>query len=157
MPQEFRFRLQAVQRVRQLEFEHRQRIVGERLRKIGGEQAIIAALSQDLTSMNDETKRLLSGGSVDVGSVSRYRLRVGYIREQIASSEMQILELERELAAERAAMVKASVAVKAIDKLRERRHAAYLVQVKRRETVEQDETALQMHRWVHDRSGASSQ
>ncbi|GJM25487.1 MAG: hypothetical protein DHS20C16_19020 [Phycisphaerae bacterium] len=145
MAQKFKFRLETVRRVRQLDFEDKQRIVAERLRRIGSEQAIIAALEVERTSMNDETKRLLSGGHVNVDGVSRYRIRVGYLRDQILDAENRILEHEKTLAVERAAMVKASVAVKAIEKLKERKLAAYELQLKRLEMVEQDETAQQMH------------
>jgi len=144
--QKFKFRLETVRRVRQLEFEAKQRIVANRLRKIGSEQAIIAALERERESMNEETKRLLSGGHVNIDGVSRYRVRVGYLRGPDLDAENRILAHERELKAERAAMVKASVAVKALEKLEERQLAAYELQQRRLETVEQDETAQQMHR-----------
>ncbi len=144
MAQEFKFRLETVRRVRQLEFEAKQRIVADRLRKIGSDQAIIAALERERTSMNDETKRLLSGGQVNIDGVSRYRLQVGYLRDQILDAENRILGHEKELAAERAAMVKSSVAVKAIDKLRERQFAAHELLLKRLETADQDEAAQQV-------------
>ena len=136
MAQKFKFRLETVRRVRQLEFEAKQRIVANRLRKIGSEQAIIAALERERESMNEETKRLLSGGHVNIDGVSRYRVRVGYLRGQILDAENRILAHERELKAERAAMVKASVAVKALEKLEERQLAAYELQQKRFETIE---------------------
>ena len=132
--------------MRQIEFEGRQRIVADRLRKIGGEQAIIAALGRELASMNDETKRLLSGGQVNIDGVCRYRIRSQYLREQVGHAQGRVFEHERELAAERAAMTQASVAAKAIEKLKERRYAAHRLQLKQLETVEQDETALQIHR-----------
>ncbi len=132
--------------MRQLAFEERQRVVAERLRKIGSEKAIIAALNAELRSMNEESKRLLAVGQVNVDGVCRYRYRAGYLREQVGSAEMRVLQHERELQAERNAMVKASVAVKALEKLKERRLAAHVLQIKHLETVEQDETALQIHR-----------
>lgn len=155
MAQKFKFRLETVRRVRQLEFEEKQRVVADRLRRIGSEKAIIAALTQERASMNEETRRLLSGGQVNVGGVSRYRARVGYLRNQILDAENRISEHERALALERAVMVKASVAVKAIEKLKERQRAAYELQLKRVETVEQDETAQQMHqRMEHSTNSA---
>ena len=155
MAQKFKFRLETVRRVRQLEFEEKQRVVADRLRRIGSEQAIIAALEQERASMNEETRRLLSGGHVNVGGVSRYRVRVGYLRNQILDAENRISEHERALVMERAAMVKASVAVKAIEKLKERQLAAYELQLKRLETVEQDETAQQMHRRTEDSTNSA--
>lgn len=132
--------------MRQLEFEERQRVVAQRLRKIGSERAIIAALDGELRSMNEASRQMLAVGQVNVDGVCRYRYRAGYLREQVGSAEMRILQHERELKIERAAMVKASVAVKALEKLKERRLAAHLLQMKHLEAVEQDETALQLHR-----------
>ncbi len=151
MAQQFKFRLETVRRVRQLDFEARQRVVAERLRKIGSEKAIIAALKRERKSMNDETKRLLSGGQVNVDGVSRYRLGVGYLRDQILDAENRIASHEKELATERAAMVKASVEVKAIEKLKERQLAAHELQLKRLESAEQDETAQQLFHRIERR------
>jgi flagellar biosynthesis chaperone FliJ len=73
-------------------------------------------------------------------------LRVQFLRRQIAESEARTRLLEQELVRERAEMLAANVAVKALDKLKERRLQRFNQEQERLAAAEQGELALQLHR-----------
>jgi flagellar biosynthesis chaperone FliJ len=142
----FVFRLDAVRKVRQRAFEEKQRIVAERRRAIAAEQARAAALRAEIQSENETGRREQASGPLDIPQICRARLRVQFLRRQIAESEARTRLLEQELVRERAEMLAANVAVKALDKLKERRLQRFNQEQERLAAAEQGELALQLHR-----------
>lgn len=142
----FVFRLEAVRTVRQRAFEDKQRVVAARRRAIAAEQERIAALQAEIHGENDAARQEQAGGRLDIPAVCRARLRVAFLRRQIAEREVRVLAHERELVRERAEMLAANVAVKALDKLEERGRRRFTEEQERRATAEQGEIALQLHR-----------
>lgn len=142
----FVFRLEAVRRLRQRAFEEAQRVVANRLRAIGRERAMIEAARAQTREQLDASRVVLAGGVLDLTAVRGYRAVAMLLARRIAESEGRVGEHERALAAERAAMVRASVAVKALEKLKERRRMRFDEDVRRREGAEESEMAIGMHR-----------
>ena len=146
MAKRFTFRLETVLRLRQRAFEEAQRVVATRLRAIGRERSMIEAARVQISEQVAQSRAVQSADRLDVGSVCRHRAYVMFLSRGIAECTERMRQHEKELAAERKAMIDASVAVKAIEKLKERRLARHLAELNRQETAEQNEFAIQMHR-----------
>jgi flagellar export protein FliJ len=142
----FQFRLETVLRLRRRQFEERERVVAARLRLMEQERGRIAEAERAIAEAADQSRTLQAAGSLDVASIRQQRghmlVQHGLIRE----ATQRLADHEAHLARERAAMIEAHVALKAIEKLKERRYARYLEEVKRVETAEQNEAAIERHR-----------
>jgi flagellar FliJ protein len=146
MAAKFTFRLETVLRLRRRAFEEAQRVVAERLRAIAGERSIIAAARASWEDHRTQSRTVQGAERLDVAAVRSYRTHMLFLNRRVADCEARIRRHETQLETERAAMVAAQVAVKAIEKLKERRFNRYLDEVNRRENAELGECALQAHR-----------
>jgi flagellar export protein FliJ len=142
----FVFRLEAVRKVRQRAFEDKQRVVAERRRRITAEQARKQTLLAEIGEETATSRQAQASAAIDVQTICRSRLRVQFLRRQIAETEERIRGHEKELERERAEMLAAKVAVKALEKLKERRLERFIEEEERRAASEQGEIALQLHR-----------
>lgn len=143
MSRGFTFRLETVLRVRREAFEERQRVVAVRLRGLQAEQHRAADLEGRIALALEESRLAQAGGVVDLQQVRGLRVFVFSLRQQLEQVNFAIKRQEEHLRKERAAMIEASVALKAIEKLRERRLERYLQDEQRREAAEAGELAIQ--------------
>ena len=146
MAKRFTFRLETVLRLRRRTFEEAQRVVATRLRAVGREQAMVEATGVQVREQTAQRRSVQTARRLDVGAVRGHRAYVMFLHRRIGEGEQRIRQHEEKLESERAAMIQASVAVKALEKLKERRRARHLEEVKRQEAAEHNEIALQMHR-----------
>lgn len=143
MARGFQFRLETVLRVRREAFEQRQRIVAARLRALQEEQRRAADLHGRIAEALDESRAAQASGAVDLQRVRGLRVFVFSMRQQLEQVNFAIKRQEELLQKERAAMIEASVALKAIEKLKERRRQRYEQDEQRREAAEAGELAIQ--------------
>jgi flagellar export protein FliJ len=141
----FTFRLETVLRVRRDAFEERQRIVAARVRVLQAEQGRAADLERWIDAALDESRHAQAAPHVDLEQVRGVRVYVYSLRQQLEQVNAAIQRQQDLLQKERAAMVEASVALKAIEKLKERRRARYLQDEQRRESAEEGELAIQAY------------
>ncbi len=146
MAGKFKFRLETLLRVRQRAFEAAQQVVAERLRTIERERQMLAAAQAQIDDQVALSRAARSAGQLDVGALTGHRLHVRFLQRRLMECGQRVAAHERELARERAAMVEASVAVKALEKLKERQAARHAAEISRQEAAEQAELALQIHR-----------
>lgn len=146
MASRFQFRLETVLRLRRRRFEERERVVAARLRLMEEERMRIATAERAIAEAADKSRALQAAGPLDVASIRRQRGHMQVQHGLIGEAMQRLAEHEAQLARERAAMIEAHVALKAIEKLKERRYARYLEEVKRAETAEQNEAAINRYR-----------
>jgi flagellar export protein FliJ len=146
----FQFRLETVLRLRRRAFEDKQRVVAVRLGEIAWRDNDIAALEADIRAELDRSRAVQRSARLDVSAVRAGRTHVQSLRRRIAQLRFEVVEHQPLLEGERAEMVKASVALKAIEKLKERRLARHQEDAERRENTELNEISINTFR----RSGA---
>lgn len=150
MARGFVFKLEPVLRLRRRALEDAQRVVATRLRAIAQERSAIDSAEARIAEQCGASRSIQATGVLDVPAVRGHRTLTRFLRTCIAESEARIAAHEGELAKERAAMVEASVAVKSLEKLEQRRRERYEQEQRRREAAESDEIALQLHRRVRN-------
>jgi flagellar FliJ protein len=115
------------------------------MRKIADEQATIESCRAQMQGEVRQSRRMQSPGMLDVGVVRRHRVRITCLEDAIAAAQRRIDEHEAQLEQERSELAKASVALKAIEQLKERRYNRYMEEANRADRREQDEFAAQMY------------
>ncbi|MCB9851320.1 MAG: hypothetical protein H6817_11525 [Phycisphaerales bacterium] len=150
MAGKFVFRLEPVLRMRQRAFESHQRIVAERLRAIGREQTLMLAAREQIAEQV-AIARDQRVGRIDMMDMRGSRAHLAFLNRRVAECAQRIVAHEHELEHERSDMVAARVAVRALEKLKERRAERYSQAIERREAADQAELALQMFRQGKDR------
>jgi flagellar export protein FliJ len=144
MARRFVFRLETVQRVRALREQQAQRdLAAERAAITQLEQANAAA-QREIAATHDRLVGAQRGAQIDATELARGRAWVAQLRAQILQREHQIAQHAAKLEALLDVWRMARKELKVIEKLRERRYAAYADDLRRREQLEQDEVAQRM-------------
>ncbi len=145
MAKRFRFRLDTILRLRKRILEERQVVVAKRLQAIAIEQGLVSQARELLADEAVESRAMQGQGSVNVSHLRSYRMHSLYLGSVISECNARMAAHERELERERQEMVEASVAVKAIEKLKERRLQRHQRQLAKEEQMQQEEFYAQMH------------
>lgn len=138
----FTFKLETLLKVRRRELQAAQRVVAERLRTIGGIESMIDRANEWIAWEYDQVRGALANQRFDARTMIRSGDYVASLRSQVEVNKNTLTDQRRVLASEREALVRASVNVKALEKLRERRLAEYRQQQERRERSAEDEAAV---------------
>ncbi len=146
MPRGFVFRLETVLRMRRRAFDEKQRTVARRLREIRRRESMIAAIFEQVSAQAAAARVEQNKELLDVALIRGHRSHGTFLLGRIEQLREETRRHEALLQQEREEMVKASVAFKAIEKLRERRLARYHEEQSRRDQKEQNEIAIEMHR-----------
>ena len=147
MANRFRFRLEAVRKVRKSKEDQCRRLVARRLRETSRIEAGITALTEQLGWLHGDMRSFAEGpsraGSLDMTLLRRQRVYANYLQGKVAEARGQLADQRAELDREQGELAEARKQVKVIDKLEERRRAQYDLQMHRAERAEADETAGQ--------------
>ncbi len=146
MPGKFVFRLETVLRLRRHKLEEKQIVVAKRLQAIAQERANIEAAREQCSIGVGQSRDVQRSGRLDVPTIRAYRHHMVFLHQYVHECERRIRDHEEKLKSERGEMIKAQVACKAIEKLKERRKERHDKEVNRLEMAEQGEFSLQMHR-----------
>ena len=145
MARRFQFPLETLLRVRAL----RER---EAKRKVAAQRAEIARLDRQNRQTAEEISRqqaeLLAGqqhGRLDPSALQRGRAWIAHLRRTITLRQAQRVALEAQWQQLQAAWLAARTQLRIIEKLRERRWAAYRHDHSRSEQAAADELAQQLH------------
>jgi len=141
----FRFRLEAVLKLRQQREDACQRVVAARLREIAAAERQLAVLR---TESLDETARLRTLSESSAASqnwivqLRRSRAYLGFVQRSVAEQEAKLAELNGQLDAERGQLIEVAKQLKVVEKLRERHWRRHQEHERRAEAALADEAAL---------------
>lgn len=141
----FRFRLEPLLKLRQHRERERQKEHAEALQKVQAQNQHLAAIDQD-RSRTLERQRSLQTGKLSTSRLlahSRYLLR---LKGDTMTGREVLRSLEQQAERRRQNLVEAARQRQIYEKLRERRKEAYYKESERRETIDNDETALNSFR-----------
>lgn len=144
----FRFRLQALQRLREMNRDELRVRLAEAFRAEQIVQEQQTALAAEAASLADARRRLVAEGALDVTRLlesQRYQL---LLEAQIRTLAEQAARLAEEVDVRRQAVVEADRHVRALDKLRERRFEQHVKGEQTAEAKRLDEVATM--RWEAD-------
>ena len=146
MAKRFRFRLEAVLKVRKRKRDEARRVVADRQRRISRIADQITACRNGIGEAVDESRRAQHAAAPDVTTLRRYRSYIGAMDRAIGNAEAEMDRQHERLRQEQRQLTLANKEVKAIEKLRERQLARHDEQQQRADRAESDEIALQLHR-----------
>ena len=135
----FRFRLDAVERLRRQDRDGQRRKVAEAARDVQHVENRIALLTQQLADTVDGTRRQRQAQLLDVVSLKRQQFYRGELNRRIEESNKGLLEKLTALEAQRATLIESSRQLKVIEKLRERFRARHEEKMRRIERRAMDE------------------
>ena len=135
----FRFRLDAVERLRRQDRDGQRRKVAEAARDVQHVENRIALLTQQLADTVDGTRRQRQAQFLDVVSLKRQQFYRGELNRRIEESNKGLLEKLAALEAQRATLIESSRQLKVIEKLRERFRARHEEKMRRIERRAMDE------------------
>ena len=145
----FRFRLEAVLRVRQRALEARQRSVTEGQRALSAVDSRVASLSHQMRQSFLESVEHRGRSTLDVAALRGNQFFRGWLHRKIMDAQDELARRREELQTERAQLAEARKQFKVIETLRERRRRQHALAASREERWEADEVGLQ--RFVRDR------
>lgn len=144
MARRFRFRLDAVERLRCTVRDAQQRVVADAARAVAAAQRRESAWADDLHGSFVGSRMVQSAARVDMACLRTYQLYRGWLRRTIESAGAEVSERSQTLEGERTKLAEASKQLKVIQKLRERQWRRHIQEIKREEQAVNDEAAVHM-------------
>jgi len=145
MPGRFRFRLEAVRKVRQQAQDAQQRVVAGVLREIGQTEVGVRRLTEELRAEVGATRTAQSAQRLDLARIRGHQFRQTWLQGRILDGQTELARQQARLEQERAKLAEASRRLKVIEKLRERQWERFVTEERRAEQRDNDETANQLH------------
>ena len=145
MARRFRFRLEAVQRIRTNDRDRRRRVVAEAVRAMRSVQQRIDDCNELLRASVDRTSDLQRSQRIDMHSLRSQRFYGGYLHRQLLLAGEELVARQTELDARRGELTEATKRLRAVEKLRERQWERHRRQLAREEQADADEDALQKY------------
>lgn len=146
MAQRFQFRLEAVLKVRRQRRDHCRRRFAEQLRRVQQQERRLVDLHDQVQTESRARRSDARQAELDMSLLRSRQYYVGHLQRTIEAQEVELERLRRELEAERATLVGASRELKVIEKLRERQWERHCTTASRRETIEADESSVDLFR-----------
>lgn len=142
----FEFRYETLLRIRRQREDERKRIVAARLQEIAKLEARRQAIVDRIRQQSEETRRMLSCDTVNVDELKFGRHWMLRLQRGVLETEAAIVRQRAALVEERVRLVEATREVKVLVRLKERRQAAFALEMNRREQLELDEMSVMRHR-----------
>jgi flagellar FliJ protein len=137
VPNRFTFKLEAVLEQRKHVERQRQRDVAAAQHKLLQVQAELDAMS----AVKRASAKELRLGKISVATLAAHQRFAAATRHKGAALNRSLVEARRELDAAQLALIEAAKQRKVMEKLREREHARWAEQLRKRELAEADEIA----------------
>jgi len=144
MAERFKFRLEAVRKLRRRAQDLQQRVVAQRLRTVVAVQDRLSRLQRQQEEAADSDRILRSESAIDLPLLRQQQFYRLCLDHQMQQGFLDLSQRERELALERERLVEASRRLKIIEKLRERRLQRHQTWLRRFEQSQMDEVASQL-------------
>ncbi|MBX3394089.1 MAG: flagellar FliJ family protein [Phycisphaerae bacterium] len=141
----FKFRYETLLRIRRQLEDERKRIVAARLQEIAETESHRQAILDRIRQQSEETRRALSAETVNVDELKFGRHWMLRLQRGVLEADATIVRQRAALAEERVRLAEAARAVKVLVRLKERRQAAYEMEMNRREQLELDEISVLRH------------
>ncbi len=145
MARRFRFRLEAVQRIRTDDRDRRRRGVAEAVRAIRSVQQRIDDCNEQLRASVDRTSDLQRSQRIDMPLLRSQRYYAGYLHGQLLLAGGELDTRQEELDARRCELAEATKRLRVVEKLRDRQWERHRQQLAREEQADADESALQKY------------
>ncbi len=143
MAKRFRFRLEPVLTLRQRSEDMQRRVVADRLRDLLRGREAMMELRRGVADAISQTRRDRVEERLDIAAAlqgQRWRL---HLARRIARQQADIDRIQSALRADREELARRSKDRKALETLRDRKHAEHVTEQARREQMEMDEIATQ--------------
>ncbi|NOT01280.1 MAG: hypothetical protein HOP29_11700 [Phycisphaerales bacterium] len=145
MAKAFRFRLDPWLTVLKAREAVQQRAVAEQVRDVQRREVVLTDVKEQASEAVEATRRMREERRVDAfGHMQVLQWRVHLANRMVREAEALKIA-EGALVGARELLVARARDVKVLEKLREKRRAAYQAEVDRRERVEMDEVGVQMY------------
>jgi len=145
MAKKFRFKLEAVRKLRERERDVQRRKVAEAVRALTVAERRVESLNESLRGTMAEGRNVQSSGKLDLGLVRSQRFYQSWLHGTILESNTELITRERELVVERAELGRVNARYKSLEKLKERKWQRHLQEVSKEERAMFDEIAVQRY------------
>ena len=146
MAKRFQFRLEAVLKVRRQRRDHCRRLFAEQLRHVQQQERRLVDLHEQVRTESRARRSDALQAELDMSLLRSRQYYVGHLQRTIEGQEVELEGLQRELEERRETLVGASRELKVIEKLRERQWERHGKAASRRETIEADESSVDLFR-----------
>jgi flagellar protein FliJ len=147
MGKRYTFRLEPLLKLRRQREDEKKRAVAARLVQIGALEQRRQALLGEIRDQAQLMRTWLSGGSLELNDVRLGRHWLLRLQRGVLETEALMSTQRALLAQERAELTEARKNTKVLERLKERRRAAYLAMLNRREQADLDD--LNVTRFAH--------
>lgn len=141
----FRFRLEAVQRLRKQAMDTCRRDVAIAIRALQEMDEVIADVTAHLEQSTEVQRQSRRVGKIDPQALSTQQLHRGFLQRRLKELGVEREQCVARLETQRAKLEEATKNLKVIEKLREKQWNKYQIDLRRREQSVSDEMAVQRH------------
>lgn len=141
----FRFRLEAVRRVRKQTQDTQRRVVAGAVQAVQEVENRMGRLTEELDLTMDRSRDARRPRDLDISALRSHQVYRGCIHRRLLESATEIVKRRATLDVERSKLAETTKRLKAIEKLRERKLASHVKAIARAEQAGQDETATGMY------------
>jgi flagellar FliJ protein len=141
----FKFELESVLRLRRNQQELKMQLLAEVVRQDGELVALLRQVEAERGRQIDELRALGKGGEVDVDASSSRRYYTGQLSSDLGLIERRRKLLAQQIEACRQELIRATQAVKSLEKVSDKRRAEFVHAQERREALELEEAWRALH------------
>ena len=141
----FRFRLEAVRRVRKQTQDTQRRVVAGAVQAVQEVENRMGRLTEELDLTMDRSRDARRPRDLDISALRSHQVYRGCIHRRLLESATEIVKRRATLDVERSKLAETTKRLKAIEKLRERKLASHVKALEREEQAGHDETAAGLY------------
>lgn len=143
MARRFRFKLEAVQKLRKQARDAQRRQLAIALQSLRQKEAMILEYEEQLGETMSSTRTAQSADQLEMALIRSHQFYRTRLHQRIAQAVVELEESRNDLRREQAKLGEATQRLRAIEKLREKQWARHAVHVAREEQAELDEAGAQ--------------
>lgn len=141
----FRFRLEAVRRVRKQALDAQRRVVADAVQAVQEVENRMGRLTEELDLTMDRSRDARRLYDLDISALRSHQVYRGCIHRRLLESATELVTRRATLDVERSKLAETTKGLKAIEKLRERELASHFKALAREEQAAYDETAAGLY------------
>jgi len=142
----FRFRLQPLLALKKQREDEKKRVVGDLLSEINQHQQEALEMAGAIKSEGEKLKQQHQQRRIDLEWMGHYRIYVQHLQTAISKRIAMVAQIQQRLTEAREELAQAAKEAKILEKLKEKQQQQHEKQLRRRETIEQDEIATNLYR-----------
>lgn len=137
----FKFKLQAVLKIRQKALEDQQVILAKLFSVLDAQKNVLREMSNSKLELENELAGLLGGNSLYIDEICNYRAFLNQVLNNIKTQEVMILSTNAQIQLQQVEVANAYKACKTIEKLKETQEGAHYRSLEALEMKEIDDIA----------------